>query len=222
MKTFDYIGFIYVLIVFGLTACNISGSVESPDILENGPFIYSLEGEINSEISSDDYDLLTEWRKIESGLLNEVQTVFFASTRDTLNGIDRWQRYIITIVKYDNWPQKGEYSVSDIQSVRDGSTDNFFVNLLSMYREQSIDENQEEHYYLDDIIFHAVSGSIQITTSTTDAFRGSFNLSFDRNERRTWDTVEEVVEGELKNGLSIQGAFDIDLSASRVEKLSNF
>ncbi|GEM_PF-1792903 len=222
MKKTNRLIFVYVLCLFGLTACSTSGSEVENGLLVNGPFFYTLQGMLESNITADNFDLRSEWAKLESESLNEVQAGFFASLRDTLNDIDYWQRYTIGIVKYDSWPERGEYSVADIRSVRNGSSGDFFVNLRSMYREQSVESSEQVHFYLEDHVFHASGGIIEITTSNAESLRGNFTLTFDLDEKRTWDMVNETIEEPSQNVLSVQGQFDIDLLSSRVDILSQF
>ncbi len=222
MKKYNRFLVLPILCLFGLTGCGVSGTDVEDDLIENGPFFYSLQGELQSDITADSFNLRSEWARLESESLNEVQAGLFASRRDTLNDIDYWQRYIVGIVKYDSWPEKGEYSVADIRSVRDGSSGDFFVNLRSMYREQSVEGSEESHFYLEDYVFQASGGRIEITTSSAESLRGNFNLTFDLGEKRTWDTIDETIEGPSQNVLTVQGQFDIDLVSSRVDLLSQF
>jgi len=222
MIIYNRVWVFYIITLFGLTACSVTGSNDQSDALENGPFFYSLQGELTSDISADDFNLRSEWARLESESLNEVQAGLYASVRDTADGIDYWQRYIVTIVKYDAWPGKGEYSVADIRSVRNGTSSDFFVNLRSLYREQTVEGSDEEWFYLEDYVFQASSGSIEISTSSEEKLRGNFSLTFDLNEKRTWDTVDEIIKGPSQNVLTVQGQFDIDLTSSRVGLLSQF
>ena len=222
MKICNHLCVLSVITFIGLSACSVTGSNDHSDILDNGPFFYSLQGDLTMDISAEDFDLRSEWARLESETLNEVQVGFFASQRDTVDGIVTSKRYSITIVKHESWPGKGEYSVADIRSVRNGTSSDFFVNLYSLYREQSVEGIAENHFFLEDYVFHASGGSIEITTSNSEALRGHFSLSFDMNEKRTWDTVDEVVEGPSQNALTVQGQFDVDLRTSRVDLLSPF
>jgi len=222
MKSYNRVWVLYVIFLFGLASCSVTGSNDDEDILENGPFFYTIQGELTSDISADDFDLRSEWTKLESATLNEVQAGFYASMRDTVDGTEYWQRYIITIAKYDAWPGRGGYSVADIGSVRNGTKSDFFVNMKSMYREQSVIESVQERFYMEDYVFQASEGSIEITTSDNESLRGKFSLIFDLNEKRTWDTDVEVIEGPSENVLTVQGQFDVDLTSSRVDLLSQF
>jgi hypothetical protein len=209
-------------ILITIQGCTTSAEDEPDDLLLNGPFLYNMQGEIEKEITGDLFELRTEWTKLETETLNESQALLHASVRDTIDGIDTWQRYFITFVKYDNWPESGEYSIADISDVRDGLSDDFFINLRSMYREESVPGNDIERVYLEDYAFHVSGGTVNITTSNSTALRGSFNLNFDLSEKRTWDTIDEVIEGPVENALTVQGAFDIDLTNNRVDLLSQW
>jgi hypothetical protein len=222
MKTLITALLSYLTILITIQGCTSIAEEEPDDTLLNGPFLYSMQGEINREITSDLYELSTEWTKLETETLNESQALLRASVRDTINGIDTWQRYLITFVNYDNWPVTGEYSVAGISDVRDGLGEDFFINLRSMYREESVPGNDIERVSLEDYMFHVSGGTVNITTSSSTALRGSFNLNFDLSEKITWDAIEEVIEGPVENALTVQGAFNIDLTSSRVDLLSQW
>ncbi len=213
------LGVLFLLLV---TACNTTGNEKPDDRIENAPFYYTLMGELSADVSIDEFTLRSEWAKPDVETLNEVQAGFFALQEYTANETNYSHRFIITIVKHNNWPDEGVYSVADIKSVRSGNSNDFFVNLKSLYREQSEEEGNDERFYLEDYIFHATGGNIEITTSNSETLRGNFTLSFDLNEKRTWDGISETISGPDPNSLTINGKFDMDLTTTKVAILSQF
>lgn len=209
------------LVSVALASCDLfSSDSGQSDVIENSPFYYSLSGMTNADIECEDYSLITQWAEIgDQGDDGEVQAGLYASVRDTVDSIVKWQRYNILLIRKNDWPDAGLFTFADIADVRRGGSNQFYVYFNSLYREIGLGDLN--HIYIDDFGAFAESGTIEITTSDESNLRASFSLGLNLIERRTWDGSEETVETLFPEQLKAEGAFDIDLTRNKVSVLSS-
>jgi hypothetical protein len=214
---------ILLLLFVSLTlgSCSLFNSDTNPsDVIENGPFDYTLRGMAVADIDCGGYSLISQWAELgDPGEISEVQAGLHASFRDTVANIVQWQRYNIIFVRKNEWPGKGLYTVTDIADVRRGGSDQFYIFFNSLYRENGLGDTN--HILVDDFGAFAESGSIEITTSDEASLRGTFSLDLSLTERRTWNGSEETVETSFSEQLEAEGAFDIDLTKNKVSIVSS-
>ncbi|TVR17757.1 MAG: hypothetical protein EA391_03920 [Balneolaceae bacterium] len=204
-------------ILFFTAGCTLFSSSDDDILTDFGPIDFTMTGELNDSINQDHSETRAEWMPIQS--LDEVQARFFASNRDTVENEDIWQRYGLAVVRNSEWPATGTYGVTSLSDIRNNSSDQFFIRLSSLYRKYPLTGNESSMYLLD-YSFIATDGTIKITASTNEFLRGEFSLTFMMSEKRSWDTIEEVVEGPRENALEIEGSFHLDLLKDRVSQLS--
>ena len=223
MNQTPYRRVILLLLFVSLTvgSCSLFNSDTNPsDVIENGPFDYTLRGMTVADIDCEDYSLISQWAELgDPGDVGEVHAGLHASVRDTVKNIVRWQRYNIVFVRKNEWPDEGLYTLADIADVRRGGSDQFYIFFNSLYRENGLGDIN--HILVDDFGAFAKSGSIEITTSDESSLRGTFSLNLSLTERRTWNGSKEMVETSFTEQLEAEGAFDIDLTKNKVSIVSS-
>ncbi|MCC5942412.1 MAG: hypothetical protein JJU37_12805, partial [Balneolaceae bacterium] len=203
-------------ILFLTAGCTLFSSSDDDTLTDFGPITFTMTGELNGTITQEHSETRAEWMSIQS--LDEVHARFFSSNRDTVDNEDIWQRYGLAFVRNSEWPATGTYGVTSLDDLRNNSNNQFFIRLQSLYRQTPL-SNDESSIFLLDYVFIATDGTVTITASTNEILRGEFKLTFMMFEKRSWDTIEEIVEGPQENALEIEGSFHLDLLKDRVSQL---
>lgn len=204
-------------ILFLIAGCSLFSSSNDDILTDFGPITFVMTGELHDTISQEHSETRAEWMPIES--LDQVHARFFSSHRDTVENMDIWQRYGLAFARNSEWPATGTYGVTSLDNLRNNSSNQFFIRLQSLFRQTPL-SNDESSVFLLDYVFIATDGTVTITASTNEFLRGEFNLTFMMLEKRSWDTVEEIVEGPQENALEIEGSFHLDLLKDRVSQLT--
>ncbi len=212
---------LFIPAVLLISGCNNTASDDFSDLLDDGPFTYSISGHTEKTIDAENFDLRAEWTELQSDNLDEVAARLFATRHDTTDTGIYYQHFRLSIVHASEWPGTDSIETASLSDIRDDGQPGFFIRLNIQYSFQPADGYDAAGEILSEgAAYLGSAGTIDVTTSTSEFLRGEFNLVLDLFDYSMWDGEEEIREGPEEEALTLTGYFDLNLLQTKVDRLS--